>query len=214
MFHANCWGLPYAAGMPARTGFARSLGRVARSATLSRDLAASHGEVAAGVARRLGLGVSRDAAQAAGRPISLHIEAQDHPTVQGSPAQLRELLTNLIFNAVDALPARGTIRLRVAAEGGQATIEVSDSGVGMSPEVQERVFEPLLYHQRREGTGLGLAMVFRIVEQHDGRIEVRSTPGEGTSFRVVLPLADVSANAWPTTSDVAQLEPRSASRWL
>ena len=50
-------------------------------------------------------------------------------------------------------------------------------------------------------------MVFRIVEQHDGRIEVRSAPGEGTSFRVVLPLADVSANAWPTTSDVAQLEP-------
>ena len=101
------------------------------------------------------------------------------PTIQGSPAQLRELMTNLIFNAVDALPTGGTIRLRVVAEHGQGIIEVADSGVGMSAEVQERVFEPFFTTKGERGTGLGLAMVFGIVEQHGGRIEVRSAVGRG-----------------------------------
>ena len=74
----------------------------------------------------------RDAAQAEGRPISLFIETETHPTIHGSPAQLRELMTNLIFNAVDALPTGGTIRLRVVAEDGQGIVEVADSGIGMS----------------------------------------------------------------------------------
>ena len=77
-----------------------------------------------------------------GRPISLHIEAEGHPTILGSPAQPRELLTNLIFNAVDALPEGGTICLGVVAEDEQGILEVSDTGVGMSAEVQQRVFEP------------------------------------------------------------------------
>src|SRR4030088_324716 len=105
----------------------------------------------------------RDAAQAEGRPISLRIEAEGHPNIQGSPAQLRELMTNLIFNAVDALPLGGTIRLRVVAELGQGIIEVADSGVGMSAEVQERVFEPFFTTKGEAGSRLGLAMVFRIV---------------------------------------------------
>ena len=91
----------------------------------------------------------RDAAQAEGRPISLHIEAEGHPTIQGSPAQLRELMTNLIFNAVDALPTGGTIRLRVLAELGQGIIEVADSGVGMSAEVQAARIRAVLHDQRR-----------------------------------------------------------------
>ena len=85
-------------------------------------------------------------------------------------------MTNLIFNAVDAMPAGGTIRLRVLAEDGQGIIEVADSGVGMSAEVQERVFEPFFTTKGEGGTGLGLAMVFGIVEQHGGHIEVRSAP--------------------------------------
>ena len=135
----------------------------------------------------------RDAAQAEGRPISLHVEAEGHPTIQGSPAQLRELMTNLIFNAVDALPTGGTIRLRVVAEDGQGIIEVVDSGVGMSAEVQARVFEPFFTTKGEGGTGLGLAMVFGIVEQHGGHIEVRSAPGDGTTFRITFPLVDASA---------------------
>ena len=150
----------------------------------------------------------RDAAQVEGRPISLHVEAEGHPTILGSPAQLRELMTNVIFNAVDALPHGGTIRLRAAAEHGQGIIEIVDSGVGMSTEVQERVFEPFFTTKGEGGTGLGLAMVFRIVEQHGGRIEVRSAPGAGTTFRITLPLASEAAGAVaglsPTLPDSAE----------
>src|SRR4030081_1871852 len=136
----------------------------------------------------------RDAAQAEGRPISLHIEAAGHPTIQGSPAQLRELMTNLIFNAVDALPTGGMIRLGGVAEDGRGIIEVADSGVGMRAEVQARVFEPFFTTKGEGGTGLGLAMVFGIVEQHGGHIEVRSAPGDGTTFRIALPLVCASAS--------------------
>jgi len=152
----------------------------------------------------------RDAAQATGRRISLQVEAEGHPTIQGSPSQLRELLTNLIFNAVDALPTGGSIRLRVLAEDGQAIIEVADSGVGMSAEVQERVFEPFFTTKGEGGTGLGLAMVFGIVEQHGGHIEVRSALGDGTTFRITLPLLSAWAEAEPTPTlpaPPAQLRP-------
>jgi diguanylate cyclase (GGDEF)-like protein/PAS domain S-box-containing protein len=137
----------------------------------------------------------RDAAQAEGRPIRLHVEANGHPTIQGSAARLRELMTNLIFNAVNALPAGGTIRLRVGAEDGQGIVEVIDSGVGMSAEVQARVFEPFFTTRGESGTGMGLAMVFGIVEQHGGRIEVRSAVGDGTTIRIRLPLVDAVAEA-------------------
>jgi CheY-like chemotaxis protein len=156
----------------------------------------------------------RDAAQAAGHPISLHVEAQGHPTIQGSPARLRELMTNVIFNAVDAQPTGGTIRLRVVAELGQGVIEVADSGVGMSAAVRERVFEPFFTTKGAGGTGLGRAMVFGIVEQHRGQIEVRSTPGEGTTFRITFPLVEASADDDLFTESPAQLEPLRALRIL
>jgi CheY-like chemotaxis protein len=156
----------------------------------------------------------RDAAQAEGRPISLHIEAVGHPTVEGSRSQLGELMTNLIFNAVDALPTGGVIRLRVNAEGEQAVIEVADSGMGMSAEVQQRVFEPFFTTKGEAGTGLGLAMVFRIVEQHGGRIEVRSVLGNGTTFSITFPLLHVSADAESPPKHAPQLEPPRALRIL
>jgi CheY-like chemotaxis protein len=156
----------------------------------------------------------RDAAQAEGRPINLEIEVAGNPTVLGSRAQLRELMTNLIFNAVDALPTGGAIRLKVVVEGGQGIIEVVDSGMGMSAEVQERVFEPFFTTKGEAGTGLGLAMVFRIVEQHGGRIEVRSVPGVGTTFSITFPLVEVSAQAESLPKYVPQLEPARALRIL
>jgi CheY-like chemotaxis protein/two-component sensor histidine kinase len=155
----------------------------------------------------------RDAAQAEGTPISLHVETDGQPTVQGSPAQLRELMTNLIFNAVDALPTGGTIRLRVVSAGGQGVIEIADSGVGMSAEIQARVFEPFFTTKGERGTGLGLAMVFGIVEQHGGRIEVRSAPGDGTTFRISLPLVEASAEV-KLPVQAPELEPPHSLRVL
>ena len=149
----------------------------------------------------------RDAAQAEGRPISLYVEATGNPTIQGSPAQLRELMTNLIFNAVDALPTGGTIRLRVVVEDGQGVVEVVDSGLGMSAEVKARVFEPFFTTKGEGGTGLGLAMVFGIVEQHGGHIDVRSAPGSGTTFRTTFPLVDASVAAEPSQTPAAQSGP-------
>src|SRR5450631_1198343 len=117
----------------------------------------------------------RDSAQAEGRPISLHIEAQGHSTIQGSPARLRELMTNLIFNAVDALPTGGMIRLRVVAEDGQGIVEVVDSGVGMSAEVKARVFEPFFTTKDvGQGTGLGLSTCYGVLKQSGGHISVYS----------------------------------------
>jgi CheY-like chemotaxis protein len=143
----------------------------------------------------------------AGRHISLHIEADGNPTIQGSPARLRELMTNLIFNAVDALPTGGTIRLRVAVANGQGVIEAVDSGVGMSAEVRERVFEPFFTTKGESGTGLGLAMVFGIVEQHGGHIELTSAPGDGTTFRMTFPLLDAVAALEPSPTSTVELAP-------
>jgi signal transduction histidine kinase len=156
----------------------------------------------------------RDAAQAEGHPISLHINVESQPIIQGSAALLRELMTNLILNAVDALPAGGTINLRVGAEEGQGIIEVADSGVGMSVEVQDRVFEPFFTTKGESGTGMGLAMVFGIVEQHGGHIEVRSAPGEGTTFRITFSLDDASVAAGPSPIHTARVEPSRLLRIL
>jgi PAS domain S-box-containing protein len=142
----------------------------------------------------------RDVAQVEGRPITVLVETEGQPTMAGSAGRIREVMTNLIFNAVDALPAGGTIRLRASVVNGLANLEISDTGVGMSSEVQARVFEPFYTTKGESGTGLGLAMVFGIVQQHDGQITVHSTPGLGTTFRMTFPqleLADVPAPAGP-----------------
>src|SRR5207244_6219337 len=122
------------------------------------------------------------------------------------------VLTNLIFNAVDALPTGGTIRVRVAAEDGQGIVEIADSGVGMSAEVQARVFEPFFTTKGEAGTGLGLAMVFGIVEQHGGQITVHSTPGAGTILRMTFPRVQVAAamdrRPTPLESVATQRPPR------
>lgn len=135
----------------------------------------------------------RDQAQAEGRHISLHVEAEDDMLVDGYPSSLREALTNLVFNAVDALPSGGGIVLRAQAQGDTMVIEVHDTGSGMSPEVQARIFEPFFTTKGEEGTGLGLAQVFGIVEQQQGRVTVSCPPGQGTTFRLELPAVPASA---------------------
>jgi PAS domain S-box-containing protein len=132
----------------------------------------------------------RDDVQAEGRRISMSVETDGDTTVAGWPASLRETLANLIFNAVDALPQGGTIRLSARRQGDRVVAEVTDDGVGILPEVQARVFEPFFTTKGEKGTGLGLAVVFGIVERHGGTIAVESRTGgpeRGTTFRISLP---------------------------
>ncbi|HEY3107529.1 MAG TPA: ATP-binding protein, partial [Chloroflexota bacterium] len=145
----------------------------------------------------------RDAAQAEGRPISLHVEADGDTTIAASPASLREALTNLVFNAVDALPQGGLIRLSVRRRGDGVEVDVSDSGVGMSPEVQRRIFEPFFTTKGERGTGVGLSTVFAIVQRYGGKIEVQSAPGRGTTFRLRFP-ARVATEAASPAVEVSQ----------
>ncbi len=151
----------------------------------------------------------RDATQAAGRPISLHVETDGETTVDGWPISLREALTNLIFNAVDALPAGGTIRLSARQVGEDIVVAVTDSGLGMSDDVRERIFEPFFTTKGERGTGLGLAQVFRVVEQHRGTVAVESSPGAGTTFQLTLPAASTASISHdalqPTSAPVRRL---------
>lgn len=109
--------------------------------------------------------------------------------VSGIGAELREVLTNLICNALDAIAGPGDITLRTRAENQEVVFEVSDTGTGMPSEVRERCLEPFFTTKGTHGTGLGLAMVFGIVKRHQGTLEIDSEPGEGTTVRIRLPAA-------------------------
>ena len=111
--------------------------------------------------------------------------------IEGGADQIRQVLWNLLRNAAEAMPQGGTVRIRVArAEvAGRTTatvLSVSDTGVGISEEDQDQIFEPF-FSKKRGGTGLGLATVARIVEDHKGHIEVTSAPGRGTEFSLRFP---------------------------
>jgi len=122
--------------------------------------------------------------------------ARDLPVIWADQEALYQALVNLVTNALDAMPAGGVLVLRTGwsdgdtvtagrAGGRRVAIEVEDSGVGIPPAVIDRVFNPF-FSTKESGTGLGLALTHKIVEDHGGSIDVRSTPGTGTTFRLVL----------------------------
>jgi two-component system NtrC family sensor kinase len=119
--------------------------------------------------------------------------ADDVPPLPGDPVALRQMLVNLLVNAVDALPPFGTIRvsaaLVAAADGRAVEIAVADDGPGIAPDHVARIFEPFFTTKSPDrGTGLGLAIVQRVARAHRGSVAVESAPGAGTTMRVRLPL--------------------------
>jgi len=133
----------------------------------------------------------------------------------GDPSQLAQLITNLAVNARDAMPAGGILTLRAIAAGDEVHLEVRDTGVGMSEEVRARIFDPFFTTKPAgKGTGLGLAVVWGIVQNHGGRIEVESTPGAGTAVRVALPAASAAAAADAEVSSGDRLPVGSGARVL
>lgn len=128
--------------------------------------------------------------------------APNLPTTMGAEAEIRDALTNLIFNAVDAMPQGGTLTLRTRALSSDQTdresphstavaIEVSDTGIGMSNDIRQHCLEPFFTTKGERGTGLGLAMVYGMVQRHSAALEIDSEPGMGTTMRLVFPIATV-----------------------
>lgn len=125
-------------------------------------------------------------------PENVHVEnlvPKELPPLCVDLGQIQQVLSNLIENAVHAMPDGGTLRLEGAAGGGRATLRVSDTGVGIAPENLARIFEPL-FTTRSRGVGLGLALVRRVVEAHGGHVTVESEVGKGTIFILELPTAE------------------------
>ena len=121
--------------------------------------------------------------------VQIVVECDTVPDVNGDPGMLRQAFLNLALNACQAMPNGGTLRIRCeAVRRGRVSISVSDTGVGIKPEHLQRIFD-LYFTTKPKGTGIGLSMVYRTIQMHDGEIEVQSTPGAGTTFRVLLPQA-------------------------
>ncbi len=111
------------------------------------------------------------------------------PEISGDPGMLRQAFLNLALNACQAMPGGGTLRISAAAARGRCVeVRVEDTGIGIRPDHLERIFE-LYFTTREKGSGIGLSMVYRTVQLHDGEIEVQSTEGRGTTFRILLPQA-------------------------
>ena len=115
-------------------------------------------------------------------------------TIAGVPAELREVLTNLIFNSVDAMPRGGRLCFRTRGKRGRVRLEISDTGVGMTQETLHKCFEPFFTTKAENGSGLGLAMSHGIIRRHDGTITIESQLDRGTTFTISLP---ASKGAFP-----------------
>jgi signal transduction histidine kinase len=121
-----------------------------------------------------------------------HVQ-DDVPDVPGDQVELERLLTNLVHNAIRYTPPGGSVTLKTFALKSQVVVEIADTGIGISKDDLPHIFEHFFRadtarSMEKAGTGLGLAIAKRIVEVHDGTLEVESTLGEGTTFRLALPV--------------------------
>jgi two-component system, NtrC family, sensor kinase len=118
----------------------------------------------------------------------------DLPTMLGSTTRLQQVFLNLFMNARDAMPEGGMLEVRTGARNGSVEVEVTDTGMGISPEHLSRIFDPFFTTKTSgRGTGLGLSVSYGIIKEHAGKVDVHSTPGKGTSFRLEFPVARKAA---------------------
>jgi signal transduction histidine kinase/ActR/RegA family two-component response regulator len=141
-------------------------------------------------------------AESEGVHITLELQlGSDEARVMGDESELREVLVNMVFNAVDAMPQGGTLTLSTREAASAVEIVVTDNGTGMSEEVRSRVFDPFFTTKGKAGMGLGLAVSYGIIRRHEGTVEVESEAGRGTTFRIRLP------SAKPAAEPVAEAAP-------
>jgi GAF domain-containing protein len=142
-------------------------------------------------------------AQIRGTRIEVVYDPAPLPRVPGRAAEMREVITSLLLNAVDAMPSGGRIVIRTQADKGRVAVIISDSGTGMSAEVKRRAFEPFYTTKGVKSTGLGLAVAYGTIRRHGGEIAVDSTEGIGTTVSLWLPSAAVPAPAAPAEAKPA-----------
>jgi CheY-like chemotaxis protein len=158
-----------------------------------------------------------DMQQERGLVVNMEMRLADHlPDIMGAEGEIRDALTNLIFNAVDAMPEGGTLTITTRAEPLESTedesnrrvyMEVADSGIGMDEETRRRCLEPFFTTKGERGTGLGLAMVFGMVQRHSAEIEIDSVPASGSTVRLVFMSAEVAPAAATSVTTPRQTRP-------
>ena len=151
-----------------------------------------------------------------GLVIEMKFELADNlPQMMGVESEIREALINLLLNAVDALPDGGRITLATGTQSAapdepprQVRFEITDTGAGMDADTRRRCLEPFFTTKGERGTGLGLAMVYGVVQRHGGEVDIDSAPGRGTTMRLTFPMADPKASQAAAETALPERPPR------
>ncbi len=130
----------------------------------------------------------KDGVQSKGLDVEMVCNFEEIPSAAGNVSELREVLTNMIFNSVEAMPEGGKIEIRTYRKKDKIYIRISDSGIGMNDGVRRKIFEPFFTTKPFTNTGLGLSMSYGIIRRYGGEIEVESQEGKGTTFTISLPV--------------------------
>lgn len=148
------------------------------------------------------------------RPVTAEVNSGAACLVRGSPSELREAITNLIFNAVDAMPHGGKLTIQTWIRSNEAYLAIRDTGIGIAEDAKRRLFEPFFTTKGERGNGLGLSVTFGIIQRHHGHIEVDSQAGRGATFTVRLPIWADAAQAASVETEPEIVLPQSASQVL
>lgn len=149
----------------------------------------------------------KDRAEAANVQISLDLQIRSKAKVLGDESELREVLVNMVFNAVDAMPNGGQLTLGAFDIDESVVIMIADTGSGMPAEVKSRIFDPFFTTKGKAGMGLGLAVSFGIIRRHEGSVQVDSEVGVGTKFMIHLPKAEVTEEATLPEAELVNPQP-------
>jgi len=144
----------------------------------------------------------KDQAEATNIQIGLNLQINSKSSILGDESELREVLVNMVFNAVDAMAEGGQLTLAAEDLDGSVVITVADTGAGMTSDVRSRIFDPFFTTKGKAGMGLGLAVSFGIIRRHEGGIEVDSELGQGSRFRIILPRAADAEQTYVASQDM------------
>ncbi|MCP4714008.1 MAG: response regulator [Deltaproteobacteria bacterium] len=133
----------------------------------------------------------KEGAQARGVLIQVETELEELPALLGNASELREVLINIVINAIDALPQGGQIRVRSYLDEPEVVVDISDSGDGIEQAIMDKIFDPFFTTKGPQATGLGMSVSYGIIKRHKGSVSVASKEGQATTFSIRLPVTEV-----------------------